>query len=351
MMGQEFHFREKIPVAILGAMGIIGQTLTALLESHPWFKIESLCESDEHVGKRYGDCIKWKIDKPLPLSLLDAELKPCTPDISSSIIFSCLESPVSNEIEEEFGRAGYLIISLIKNHRQHSSVPIIVPEVNHGHLSLLPKDTGIGALIASPNSIVTGLTMTLKPLYDHFGIDSLHCVSLQALSGAGSPGLAALDIHDNVIPFIEHEEERILFETQNVLGSLRNEDVHPASFSFDIQVARIPVKKGHMGYVRLNLTKNASFKELIDIWNHYRSKVQSMQLYSAPDRPILFKEDKDYPQHIRDLSTMSVSVGQLKALNEKTFSYVFLVDNLIRGTAGNALLIAELLLKEGRIFW
>ncbi len=345
-MNSEFQFREKIPVAILGATGTVGQQFVALLTDHPWFEINALMGSERTAGKCYGEAVHWLQPRPLDPAIAKMKVLPAEPVSSCSLVFSALDSSVAGAIETAFAERGYIVVSNASSHRMNPQVPLLIPDVNPDHADLIKEQPGKGKIITNPNCTATGLTLALKPLFDNFGLRTVHVVTLQAISGAGYPGVSAFDILDNVIPHISGEEEKVETEPQKILGD--------NTFTISAQCNRVPLTDGHLECVSVSLKERASPAELIDAWNSYRGVAQEWRLSSAPAQPIYYSDDRYFPQPKlqRHLDKgMAVSVGQLRASCHFDYQFTLLSHNTIRGGAGGAILNAELLVKKGYIYW
>jgi len=339
---------KKIPVAILGATGSVGQKFIELLSAHPWFEIDELGASERSIGKKYKDATKWVMQTPLNNTVANLEVKACTPKLNSKLVFSALDSSVAGEIETEFAENGYLVISNSKNHRFGKKVPLIIPEVNHEHLSLIEK--GKGAIITNPNCSTIGLALALKPLADQFGIESINVVTMQAISGGGYPGVPSMDVLDNVIPFIDGEEEKLKKEPLKLFGSIENNEIKNAEIIISAQCNRVSVIDGHLENVQVKFKTKPSKESIVDVWNNFKSLPQTLNLPSAPIKPIHYFEEDHLPQPRinRNLENgMAVSVGRLRECEIFDFKFVVLSHNTVRGAAGGTLLIAELLKAQG----
>lgn len=350
MLGADFQFRDKVRVGILGATGAVGQKFVELLADHPWFELTALAASEKSQGKPYSQAVNWILSSPLPQKAAELEVLPCKPNLPCAIVFSGLDSSVAGEIEKDFAENGYMVVSNASNYRMAKDVPLLIPEVNPDHLELLKLQKTKGKVVTNPNCSVIGLALALKPLHQQFGIEALHVTTLQAISGAGYPGVASLDILDNVIPFIKGEEHKIETEPQKILGTLDK----PAPFKISAQCNRVPVTDGHMACVSIKLMRKPTQQDMIDAWEHFTSEAQSLGLPSAPQRPVhYFAEDK-YPQprlHRTLDKGMAVSVGRLQPCPLLDYKFTLLSHNTVRGAAGCALLNAELLMRKGFIFW
>ncbi|MBX7066156.1 MAG: aspartate-semialdehyde dehydrogenase [Parachlamydiales bacterium] len=339
---------KKIPVCILGATGMVGQKFVELLLDHPWFEIAALAASDRSAGKPYKEAIKGAMQLPDPIA--EMKVVPCVPNIPCKLVFSGLDSSVAGEIEEQFAKAGYFVISNASNHRMDQSVPLLIPEVNSSHLKLLKPNSG--AIITNPNCSVVGICMALKPILDRWGIEAVQAVTLQALSGAGYPGVAALDILDNVIPYIANEESKVESEPLKILGSFEDGKIVPYPMRLSAQCNRVAVADGHMACVSIKLKQKASQSEILAAWRDFSSVAQNLDLPSAPKRPVVYLDDERHPQpklHRNLEGGMSVSAGRLRECPLFDWKFVVLSHNTIRGAAGCAILNAELMVKMGYI--
>ena len=321
--------RQKISVGILGATGAIGQKLIELLQDHPWFTITALVGSERSASKLYHQAVNWRMATPLPKEVGGITISPPNPDLPCTILFSALDASVAGEIEAAYAKNGYHVISKARNHRMTTEVPLIVPEVNGNSIK--------GNLITCPNCVAGPLSLALKPISDHFGIAACHVVTMQAISGAGFPGVPSLEILGNVIPHISGEVEKIQTEPAKILEK---------QFPITAQVNRVPVTDGHMISVSLQLEKSASTNELISLWENF----QGLELPTAPRKPIHYKNETTFPQpklHCNTENGMAISIGQLQQSTPDRFSFVILSHNTIRGGAGELILTAELLTKQG----
>ncbi len=345
--------KEKIPVAVLGATGSVGQKFIELLANHPWFEINELCASDKSAGKKYQDSVDWFLSSPLPDSVKNIPVNECKPILKSKVIFSGLDSSVAGNIETKFAKSGYIVISNSKNHRMDEDVPLLIPEVNHDHLSLIKKQKyGGGVIITNPNCSVIGLVIALKPLADKFGIKSINVTTMQAISGAGHPRVVKLDIEDNVIPLIKGEEEKVETEPLKILGNLKNEHLEFEDFKISAQCNRVNITDGHTECVQINLKKKASKQEIIDAWKSFSSLPQELKLPSAPLKPIQYLDQENLPQPKYQRNSdkgMTVSIGRLREDSIFDYKFVVLSHNTVRGAAGGAILCAELMNAQGII--
>jgi len=355
MMGSNLFFRDKIAVAVLGATGCVGQKFVQMLSSHPWFEIKALCASERSVGKRYGDAVHWRLPTPLPEEIAQLVVQPCQHPLPCTVVFSGLDSHVAGEIETDFAEQGSLVISNASNHRLDPYVPLIVPEVNADHIALMDMQSfSSGRIVTNPNCSVTGLVLALKPLQDRFGIEVVQVTTLQSLSGAGYPGVASLDVCDNVIPYIEGEESKIEHEPLKILGCFGDQGIENADIAISAHCNRVPVSEGHLACVSLKFRTKPSMEQLIDAWKSFRGEPQELQLPTAPFQPIHYFEQPNYPQprlHRSLDKEMAVSIGHLRRCKVLDYKFTLLSHNTVRGAVGTALLNAELLLAKGKIFW
>jgi aspartate-semialdehyde dehydrogenase len=339
----------KIPVAILGATGSVGQKFVELLAHHPWFEIAALAASDRSVGKPYREAVNWFQAAPLPRHIAEMQVQPCSPGVPCKIAFSALDAGVAGEIEEEFARAGCVVFSNSRNHRMDPDVPLLVPEINPDHMELARSQKYGGHIITNPNCSTIGLAMALKPLDDRFGVEQVHVVTMQALSGAGYPGVASLDIIDNVIPYISGEEEKMQTEPLKILGRLTKNGVHSHHMRISAQCNRVAVQDGHTECVSIKLRAEGTAEELIHAWTSFSAEPQKLNLPTAPLSPIYYFSDHRYPQpklHRGIDKGMAVSIGRLRPCPLLDYKFVLLSHNTIRGAAGGAILNAELYVRK-----
>ncbi len=346
----------KIRAGVLGATGVVGQHLVRLLEHHPWFELTALAASDRSVGRPYGEACRWLVSPDMPAAARGMKVAPCEPGLSCDVVFSGLPSDVAGPVEEAFAAAGCAVSSNAAAHRMAADVPLLVPEVNPGHLALLERQRrergwGKGFIVTNPNCSTIQLVMALRPLQDAFGLERVSVVTLQALSGAGYPGVASLEALDNVIPYIGGEEEKIEAEPLKLLGTLEGGGVRPAPFTVSAQVHRVPVRDGHMEAVSVTLGRtDVSPDDLVEAFESFRGAPQELGLPSAPERPVLVMRQKDRPQPLLDRDrggAMSTVVGRVRPCPVMGFKFVVLGHNTVRGAAGAALLNAELLKARG----
>ena len=345
---------EHIRVGILGATGTVGQRFISLLEGHPSFVVTALAASDRSEGKRYREACTWRLPGAMPARVGELVVQPPRPPLDCDLVFSSLPTDVAGDAETAFEAAGYPVVSNSSSHRMDAGVPLVIPEVNAGHLALLDpgrgKGTRRGFIVTNPNCSTIVIALALAPLAARFGVEAVVVTTLQAISGAGYPGVASLDITDNVIPFIANEEEKIESETRKILGRLNGGTIDPAGFDVSAQCHRVNVVDGHMAAMRVKLARRADAAELRDAFASFRGVPQELGLPSAPAHPVIVREERDRPQPRLDRDAgggMSVTVGRIAPDHVLGLRFVALGHNTIRGAAGAAILNAELLLARG----
>jgi len=348
--------REKIKVGVLGATGAVGQKFVRLLTNHPWFELTEVAASQRSIGKTYGEATPWFQDVPLPERISQLPVKECRPGLDCRIVFCGLDAAVAGKVEEDFAAAGYAVFSNSRNHRLDEDVPLLIPELNSDHLELVEiqkkKRGWPGFIVTNSNCTAMILAMALGPLHQRFHVEKVFVVTMQAISGAGYPGVASLDILGNVIPFISGEEEKIELETRKILGVLAGERVQLANFVISAQTNRVPVEEGHTECVSVKLKKQASVDEIRERLTTFRALPQELKLPSAPTQPIVEMPEPDRPQPKRDVmlaNGMATIVGRIRPCPILDFRFVILGHNTIRGAAGASILNAELLVAQGRI--
>lgn len=350
--------RARIPATVLGATGLVGQRLAALLAEHPWFELVSVAGSARRAGQPYGQAVRWRIEGDVPREAAELPLLPAEPGAhpSARVIFSALPAEQAAEIEPAFARAGAFVFSNASAFRMDPAVPLIVPEINSDHLDAVACQREArgwpGAIVTNPNCSAIGLTLALAPLA-RFGLRRVLVTTLQAASGAGYPGIPTLDLLDNVIPHIEGEEAKIESETRKILGGWsEGAGFADAPLRLSAQTTRVPVRESHLACVSIELEERARPEELIAAWREFSGEPQSLGLPSAPVQPIIYREEPDRPQPVRDRGAqggMAVTVGRLRPCPVLDYKFVCLSHNTLRGAAGAALLNAELAYAQGRL--
>ncbi len=338
---------QKIPVAILGATGSVGQRFIQLLEDHPWFEVKEVAASEKSAGKLYKEAVNWIQSTPIPERIANLVVKNCEPNLDCKVAFSGLDASIAGEVETAFAEKGYVVVSNSKNHRMDKDVPLLVPEINSDHLELLKKQNyNGGSIVTNPNCSTIGLALALKPLSDAFGIESVNVVTMQGLSGAGYPGVSSLDIIDNVIPFIGGEEGKMETEPLKILGLLNGAGIKNLEMKISAQCNRVAVMDGHTECVQVKLKKKTSIEEIKEVWKNFSAEPQRLKLPSAPEKPIHYFEEAKYPQpriHRNIDKGMAVAIGRLREDNLFDYKFVIISHNTIRGAAGGAILCAELM--------
>jgi aspartate-semialdehyde dehydrogenase len=350
----KLSFMDKIKVGILGATGMVGQRFVQLLTDHPWFEISTLAASERSVGMPYGEACQWVVSGDMPTLVKEMSVRECSPDLACRLVFSALPAEVAGAVEEEFAAAGCAVSSNARNHRLDPDVPLLVPEVNPDHLALIEtqrRRRGCkGFIVTNPNCCAAPLVVALKPLRDRFGITALSVATMQGLSGAGYPGVPSLDILDNVIPYIAGEEGKVESEPLKILGRLEGEIIKEAEMIISAQCHRVATREGHLEAVSVKLGQEADRQEVMETLRSFRGPLQGLGLPSAPERPIVVREENDRPQPRLDRDEgrgMSVVVGRVRECPVLDYKFVLLGHNTIRGAAGAAILNAELLAAQG----
>jgi aspartate-semialdehyde dehydrogenase len=343
----------RIPVGILGATGMVGQHFVKFLQNHPWFEIAWLGASDRSAGKPYREATSWRLDGAMPAGVQHIQVEECKPGSAPRLVFSAMDASVATEIERGFAHAGHVIVSNSRNHRMEPDVPLLIPEVNPDHLKIIPHQQRLrgwkGQIATNPNCSTIVLAMALAPL-KQFGITRVVATTMQAISGAGYPGVASMDINANVIPFIGGEEEKMQQETQKILGDFTGEGLRPLNARVSAHCNRVPVVDGHTVTVSVEIERKPSREEVLRALVSYRSVPQDRKLPSAPPQPIIYMEEPDRPQPRRDVERergMAVFIGRLRECPVLDYKFIALGHNTIRGAAGAAVLNAELMYSEG----
>jgi aspartate-semialdehyde dehydrogenase len=345
----------KYPIGILGATGMVGQRFIQLLENHPWFEVAWLAASDRSSGKLYGEAAKWRLDTPLPERIAQMRVSPAEPSDAPKIIFAALDSDIAKEMEPKFAAAGCAVISNSSAFRMAPNVPLVIPEVNADHLHLIEeqpwrKESG-GYMVTNPNCSAIGLVLALKPLEERFGIEKIFVTTMQAVSGAGYPGVPSMDIMGNVVPYIKNEEEKMEEETLKLLGKLTGAAVTPLAAGMSAHCNRVAVEDGHTESVSIKLKTKATREEVLAAWAEFQP-LKGQNLPMAPAQPIEWAPQEDRPQPRLDRNRgrgMAVTVGRLRPCGLLDWKFTVLSHNTVRGAAGAAILNAELLASLGKL--
>src|SRR5580700_165758 len=291
--------QQKIPVGILGATGVVGQRFIQLLEDHPWFEVTWLAASDRSAGQTYGDAARWRLKTPIPDEIRQMLVSPAEPKGAPRVIFAALDAGIARELEPKFAEAGCAVVSNSSAFRMQQDVPLVIPEVNPDHLALIEQQSwrkkSRGFIVTNPNCSAIGLVVALAPLHQTFGVESLFVTTMQAVSGAGYPGVASLDILGNVIPYIAKEEEKMEEETRKLLGQLSGDHIEDATFSMTAHCNRVAVEDGHTESVSVKLKKKVSAEEIIAALNGFQSTPQELKLPLAPAQPVMYDPTPDRP--------------------------------------------------------
>ena len=344
----------SIPVGILGATGMVGQQFIALLADHPWFKVSYLGASERSSGKAFKDAAAWRLPNRLPDDVANRVVETAAPGTAPKLVFSGLDSSVAGDIEAAFAKAGHVVVSNSRNYRLMDTVPLMIPEVNADHLKLLAAQSAAqgweGRIVTNPNCATVVLAMALAPLRQ-FGLTSTIITTLQAISGAGYPGVPSWDILGNIIPHIGGgEEEKIETETKKILGSLGTGRIENHPVRLSATTTRVPVQNGHTGSISVGLEQKPTPAAIIDAWRSFRGRPQELDLPSAPKQPLVYLDEVNRPQPLLDANReggMTVSIGRLRPCPLFDYKFVALGHNTIRGAAGAAILNAELMHAEG----
>src|SRR5580700_6736687 len=344
----------RLEVGILGATGMVGQHFIKFLQGHPWFDLKWLGASDRSAGKKYGEAMTWHLGV-VPDTVADMTVDECKPGNAPRLLFSSMDAGVATEIERAFAQAGHIVVSNSRNHRMESDVPLLVPEINPDHLKLVPGQQRArgwkGQIVTNPNCSTIVLTMALGPL-KQFGITKIVATTLQAISGAGYPGVASMDIVGNVVPFIGNEEEKMQQETQKIMGEFRGDHIEPLAAKVSAHCNRVAVVDGHTVTVSVEFSSKPSEADLRHAINTFTALPQQRGLPSAPPRPVIYMEEANRPQPRKDAERergMAAFVGRLRACPVLGYKFVALGHNTIRGAAGAAVLNAELMHSEGML--
>jgi aspartate-semialdehyde dehydrogenase len=347
--------KNKYPIGILGATGMVGQRFIQLLERHPWFEVAWLAASDRSSGKKYVEAAKWRLDTALPERIANMTIAPAEPAGAPKIIFAALDAAIARDLEPRFADAGCAVVSNSSAYRMAPSVPLVIPEINAEHLGLIEEQASRraagGYMVTNPNCSTIGLVMALKPLKQRFGITQIIVTTMQAVSGAGYPGVPSMDILGNVVPYIGSEEEKMEAETLKLLGKLEGHAVTPLAARISASCNRVAVEDGHTESVSVKLGKPATREEILAAWAEFRP-LAGQGLPTAPDQPIEWAPQDDRPQPRLDRNRgngMAVTVGRLRPCGVLDWKFTVLSHNTIRGAAGAAILNAELLASLGKL--
>ncbi len=347
----------RTPVAVLGATGAVGQTFIRLLADHPWFRIAELAASERSAGRSYAEAAKWLGNTDMASDIAGMTVLACDPaEITSPIVFSALDASVAGEVEEAFARAGRMVLSNAKNFRMEADVPLVIPEVNADHLALLEGQRSNrgwkGSIVTNANCASIMAVMPLAPLHAAFGIKKLFIATMQAVSGAGYPGVPSLDILGNVVPYIKDEEPKIESEIQKMLGRRVENRIEAAPIKISAHANRVAVENGHTICMSVEFERHANAAEALEVLRAWRGDPRSLGLPSSPDRALIVSDQPDRPQPRRDVDAgrgMTVTVGRVRDDTVFDVKLVAMGHNTIRGAAGASILNAELLVSTDRV--
>lgn len=350
-------FYPRIKVGVLGATGAVGQRFVQMLQGHPWFEIVELYASERSAGRRYADACRWNLRGDMPEHLHNMRLLECVPGGEAAIVFSALPAETAGEIEENFAAAGHVVCSNARNHRYDPDVPLLIPEVNPEHLGLIDIQKRTrgwrGYITTNPNCSTTHMVSALHPLHARFGVTKVFVVTMQAISGAGYPGVSSMDIVDNVVPYIGGEEEKMEHkEPHKLLGTFDGAGVRYADMVVSAHCNRVPVRNGHLMAISVEFAERPTQQEILDAWSSYNPLAQRLKLPSAPQPAIVYDDRNDRPQPRLDrlagsVAGMATVVGRLRPDPILHYKFLSLGHNTIRGAAGGSLLNAELLVVQG----
>lgn len=346
---------KRYRVGILGATGLVGQRFIQLLEGHPIFEVTALAASDRSEGRPYGEACAWKLATPMPEQARSIIVESCNPPLNCDLVFSSLPSSMAGPVEQAFAAAGYPVISNSSNHRMEEDVPLLIPEINASHLDMLERQKRArewdrGYIVTNPNCTTVALALALAPLHAAFGLEAVSVVTMQALSGAGYPGVASLDALDNIIPYIDGEEPKVETEPRKILGTIENGQFRFADFRVSAQCHRVAVVDGHTEAVAVKLRQKTSVADIIEVMESFTGEPQQLGLHSAPTRPVVVTREQNRPQPRLDREIergMATVVGRVREDSILDYKFTLLGHNTIRGAAGAAILNGELLVAKG----
>jgi aspartate-semialdehyde dehydrogenase len=350
---------ERIPVAVLGATGMVGQRFIELLQNHPWFELVGLAASEQHRRQPYGQVARWRLLGEMPAAVATLPVVPCHPEELPGVrvVFSALPGEVASSVEAEFARAGVAVFSNAKNYRMSPDVPLVVTEVNPQHLEVIPQQQKQrdwpGFIVTNANCCATPLVMALKPLQEAFGLRKVLVTTMQAISGAGYPGISSYDILDNVIPYIGGEEEKLESETQKMLGSWsESEGFTNAPLVVSAHCNRVATREGHLECASVEFAREVAPEEILAAWESFTGEPQRLGLPGAPTQALVYRREQDRPQTLLDRDAghgMTTTIGRLRPCPILHYKFVLLGHNTIRGAAGGSILNAELCVRKGYI--
>jgi aspartate-semialdehyde dehydrogenase len=344
----------KIPVAVLGATGTVGQRFVQLLENHPWFEVTAVTGSERTIGQPYGEGVNWLLSGSIPASVARLEVQPTLPNLDVPLVFSALPTADARELEPQFAAAGYAVATNASAHRMADHVPLLIPEVNPDHTDLIRCQKEVngwsGFIVASPNCSTTSAILPLKVFQDAFGLKAAIITTLQAISGAGYPGVSSMDIMDNVIPHIGGEDHKLETEPRKLLGQVVDGEMLLAELALSAQANRVPVIDGHLASLSLGLERKASVQEAIEALERWQPPAICSELPSSPARALIYRHEPDRPQPRLDRDSekgMAWTVGKVRECGVLDLRVMSISHNTLRGAASGSILNAELLFRQG----
>lgn len=351
---------QKIPVGVLGATGTVGQRFVQLLDGHPWFEVVAVTGSERTAGRLYGEWVNWMMPTPMPQRVAAMKVQPTSPQLEVGgripVVFSALPTNEAKEWEEQFAAAGFAVVTNASTHRMAPDVPLLIPEINPDHTCLIPTQQANhnwpGFIVASPNCSTTSAILPLKIFQEAFGVQAAVLTTMQAISGAGYPGVPSLDILDNVIPYIGGEDNKLENEPKKLLGDVRDGQMHLADIQLSAQANRVPVVDGHLASVSVKFERSATPEEAVEALQSWLPPAVARELPSSPDPLLVYRHEADRPQPRRDRDTgngLAWTVGKVRQCGVLDIRYLSLTHNTLRGAASGALLNAELLKVQGYI--
>ncbi|HID52502.1 MAG TPA: aspartate-semialdehyde dehydrogenase [Anaerolineae bacterium] len=345
---------KKIPVGILAATGTVGQRFVELLADHPWFEITVVTGSERTVGRPYGEGVNWKLLGDPPEKAANLIVQPTEPNLDVKILFSALPTPQAKELEPQFAQAGYAVLTNASPYRMDPYVPLLIPEVNPDHTGIIPvqqeKYGWEGYIVANANCSTTSIVLPMKILHEAYGVETAVVVTLQAISGAGYPGVPSMDILGNVIPHIGGEDAKLEREPRKLCGTLAAGEIQMADFVVSAQANRVPVFDGHLASISLKLRQSAGPEEVIELFQNWQPPEICRQLPSIPDPVLIYRPEPDRPQPRLDTdsgSGLAWTLGKVRSCPVNDVRFLALAHNTLRGAASGSILNAELLLQQG----
>jgi aspartate-semialdehyde dehydrogenase len=348
--------KKRIAVGVLAATGSVGQRFVQLLADHPWFEVVAVTGSERTAGRPYGEGVNWVIPGDPPPSVADLIVQDTEPGLDVPVLFSALPTKQAKEMEPVFAEAGYAVITNASAYRMPEDIPLLIPEINPDHTQIIAaqqaKRNWSGFIVASPNCSTTSAVLPMKVFQDAFGLEAAIMTTMQAISGAGYPGVSSLAILDNVIPYIGGEDEKLEAEPKKLLGSVENGAIQMADIRLSAQANRVPVIDGHLASVSVKLSRSASPAEAIEVLENWQPPAICAQLPTSPERPLIYRHENDRPQPKLDRDSedgLAWTVGKVRDCDVLDLRYLSITHNTLRGAASGSILNAELLVIQGCI--